>query len=176
MYGSWWDRDPIMKNFRFNTICNITQKPKELQRYNRACRFIGKCAVIKYQLLSKASSVIRKLLFDQLEQTPSIPSLNASVFYFHWPQGQNTVNYDFSTLFKLDPIRTQGVFPILLQYIEDQRGDSIFLVSFHGVVDRFILDFSLFTVFSSLSKIINYLIRPWCCYATRHYKVNFKWD
>ncbi len=36
-----------MKNFRFNTICNITQKPKELQRYNRACRFTGKCAVIK---------------------------------------------------------------------------------------------------------------------------------
>ncbi len=31
-----------MKNFRFNTICNITQEPQELQRYNRACRFIGK--------------------------------------------------------------------------------------------------------------------------------------
>ncbi len=36
-----------MKNFHFNTICNITQEPQELQRYNRACRFLGKSAVIK---------------------------------------------------------------------------------------------------------------------------------
>ncbi len=56
-----------MKKFRFNTICNITQKPKEQQRYNRACRFDGKCAVIKCrQLLSKVTSVIRRSLFDQL--------------------------------------------------------------------------------------------------------------
>ncbi len=34
-----------MKNFRFNTICNITQEP--VQRYNRACRFTCKSAVIK---------------------------------------------------------------------------------------------------------------------------------
>ncbi len=48
-----------MKNFRFNTICNITQEPKELQRYNRACRFISKCAVIKCrQLLSKVTKVV----------------------------------------------------------------------------------------------------------------------
>ncbi len=40
---------------------------KELQRYNRACKFIGKCAVIKcHQLLSKVISVIRRSLFDQL--------------------------------------------------------------------------------------------------------------
>ncbi len=44
-----------MKNFRFNTICNITQKPKELQRYNRACRFIGKC-----MCCDKMSSVAMK--------------------------------------------------------------------------------------------------------------------
>ncbi len=31
----------FMKNFCFNTICNITQEPQELQRYNRACMFIG---------------------------------------------------------------------------------------------------------------------------------------
>ncbi len=36
VYGS-----RFMKNFRFNTICNITQEPQELQRYNRACRFIA---------------------------------------------------------------------------------------------------------------------------------------
>ncbi len=57
----------FMKNFRFNTICNITQEPQELQRYNHACRFIGKSAVIKcHQLLSKVTSINRKSLFDQL--------------------------------------------------------------------------------------------------------------
>ncbi len=47
------------EELRFNTICNITQEPRGLQRYNRACRFIGKSAVIKcHQLLSKVTSVI----------------------------------------------------------------------------------------------------------------------
>ncbi len=56
-----------MKNFRFNTICNITQEPQELQSYNHAGKFIDKCAVIKcHQLLSKVTSVIRRSLFDQL--------------------------------------------------------------------------------------------------------------
>ncbi len=56
-----------MKNFRFNTICNITQEPQELQRYNLACRFIGKSAVIKcHQLLSKNVSINKRSLFDQL--------------------------------------------------------------------------------------------------------------
>ncbi len=69
-----------MKNFRFNTICNITQEPQELQRYNPACRFIGKSAVIKcHQLLSKVTSTNWRLLFDQLA-TDSIPSLNVTLF------------------------------------------------------------------------------------------------
>ncbi len=56
-----------MKNFRFNTICNITQEPQELQRYNRAYRFIGKCTVIKcHQVLSKVTGINRRSLFDQL--------------------------------------------------------------------------------------------------------------
>ncbi len=56
-----------MKNFRFNTICNITQEKQELQRYNRACWFIGKPAVIKcHQVLSKVTSMNRRSLFDQL--------------------------------------------------------------------------------------------------------------
>ncbi len=60
-------RGRFMKNFRFNTICNITQEPKELQRYNHACRFIGKSAVIKcHQVLSKITSINRRSLFDQL--------------------------------------------------------------------------------------------------------------
>ncbi len=55
-----------MKNYRFNTICNIAQE-QELERYNRACRFIGKTAVIKcHQLLVKVTSINRRLLFDQL--------------------------------------------------------------------------------------------------------------
>ncbi len=30
----------LMTNDHFDTICNITQEPQELQRYNRACGFI----------------------------------------------------------------------------------------------------------------------------------------
>ncbi len=56
-----------MKNFRFNTMCNITQEPQELQGYNRACRFIGKSTGIKcHQVLSKVTSTNRRSLFDQL--------------------------------------------------------------------------------------------------------------
>ncbi len=56
-----------MKNFRFNTICDITQEPQELQRYNPACRSIGKSAVIKcHQVLSKVTSIDRRSLIDQL--------------------------------------------------------------------------------------------------------------
>ncbi len=56
-----------MKNFSFNTICNITQEPQELQRYNRASRFIGKSTVIKcHQVLLKVTSINRRSLFDQL--------------------------------------------------------------------------------------------------------------
>ncbi len=60
------DSGRFMKNFRFNTICNITQDPQELRRCNRVCRFIVKSAVIRcHQLLSKVSSTNRRLLFDQ---------------------------------------------------------------------------------------------------------------
>ncbi len=60
-------RGRFMKNFRFNTICNITHEPQELQIYNRARRFIGKSAVIKsHQLLSKVTSINMGSLFNQL--------------------------------------------------------------------------------------------------------------
>ncbi len=56
-----------MKNFRFNTICNINQEPQEQQRYNRTCRFIGKSAVTKcHQLPTKVTSINRGSPFDQL--------------------------------------------------------------------------------------------------------------
>ncbi len=56
-----------MKNFRFNTICNITKETHEQQRYNIACSFIGKSAVIKcHQVLSKITSINRRSLCDQL--------------------------------------------------------------------------------------------------------------
>ena len=35
------DRGRFM-TFRFDTICNITQVPHELKRYNYVCGFIGK--------------------------------------------------------------------------------------------------------------------------------------
>ncbi len=43
--GSWWDRGRFMKNFQ--DYLQLAKEPQELQRYNRACRFIGKSAVIK---------------------------------------------------------------------------------------------------------------------------------
>ena len=56
-----------MKNFRLNTIRNITLEPQELQIYNRACRVSCKSALIKYhQLLSKYTSINSKSFFDQL--------------------------------------------------------------------------------------------------------------
>ncbi len=56
-----------MKNFHFSSTCNITQEPQKQQRYNRACRIIGKSAVIKcHQLLSKVTSIKMRSLFDQL--------------------------------------------------------------------------------------------------------------
>ena len=34
MYGSSWDRGRFMKNFRFDTIYNITQELQDLHRFN----------------------------------------------------------------------------------------------------------------------------------------------
>ncbi len=47
-----------MTNFRFNTICNITQELQELQRYNRACWFIGKSDVIKMSSVAITSYLV----------------------------------------------------------------------------------------------------------------------
>ena len=58
----------------FNTICNITQEPQELQRHNRPCRFMGKSALIKcHQLRSKNTSIKRRSLFDQLATDTKYP-------------------------------------------------------------------------------------------------------
>ncbi len=57
-FGSSLDGGRFMKNFRFDTICNITQESQEIQRFNCACGSIVKSAVIKYhQLLSKIISI-----------------------------------------------------------------------------------------------------------------------
>ncbi len=53
-----------MKNFRFDTICNVTRDLQEVQRFNCGCGLIGKSAVIKHQLLSKVVSNNRKSRFD----------------------------------------------------------------------------------------------------------------
>ena len=56
-----------MKNFRFDTIYNITQEPQKLPKYNFASGFIGKSAVLKYnQVLSKVININGKSRFDQL--------------------------------------------------------------------------------------------------------------
>ncbi len=48
------------------------------QRYNRACGFIGKSAMIKYhQLLSKITTINRKSLFDQLATASPLPILKS---------------------------------------------------------------------------------------------------
>ena len=77
MYGgtSSFESGCFMKDFCLNTICNITQ---ELQRLKYVCGgFIVKSAVIKYhQLLSKVTSIKRKLRFNQLATASSSnPSL-----------------------------------------------------------------------------------------------------
>ncbi len=48
----------FMNIFRFDTICNITQEPQELQRFNSTCCFIGKSATIKFHpLLTKNKGI-----------------------------------------------------------------------------------------------------------------------
>ena len=68
-----------MKNFRFDTICNITQKLRKLHRSNCVYGFIGKYAVTKcHQLLSKVLSrpIQRNSVFNQLLTTSSSTLLN----------------------------------------------------------------------------------------------------
>ncbi len=82
-----------MKNFRFDTICNIIQEPQELQRFNCAFRFISKSAVIKYhQLLPKVKCIIGKsviLVFMRLTESPTEPI----------PAGTVRIDVDFQPFF-----------------------------------------------------------------------------
>ncbi len=87
-----------MKNFCFNTICSITQEPQELQRYNRACRFISKSAVIKcHQLLWKVTSINRRSLFDQLSTKLIVLFCPSQQKVAQFPVGNFDVN---STVFR----------------------------------------------------------------------------
>ncbi len=47
MYVNSCDRGRLMKFIRFDIICNITQEPRELQRFNCDSGFIGKSTAIK---------------------------------------------------------------------------------------------------------------------------------
>ena len=70
--GSSCDSNYFMKNFHFDAICNITQEPQELQRFNCACGFISKSTVIRYhQLLSTVISSNGKSHVDQLSTASS---------------------------------------------------------------------------------------------------------
>ncbi len=75
MYGNFWDRGHFMKNFHFDTICNISREPQELQYRDSivpAGSLAHKSAVIKYQqLLSKVTSSNRQSCFDQLAAASS---------------------------------------------------------------------------------------------------------
>ena len=64
------DRGHFMKNFRFDTICNITE---ELQELNCFCGFIGNSTIIKYLIAVK--SLYKLTRFDQLATTFSVTSL-----------------------------------------------------------------------------------------------------
>ncbi len=47
MHGTSLDRGLFIKNFRFDTICNINEESQEIERFTCASGFIGKSAVIK---------------------------------------------------------------------------------------------------------------------------------
>ena len=79
MYGG-----RFMKNFHYDTICNILQESQELQRFNCACGFISKSAVSKYyQLLTK---VIASLFFQNLASPQNmILQEEVKTCILHWP-------------------------------------------------------------------------------------------
>ena len=71
----------LMTEIYFNTICNITQEPQDLQRWCLVFRFSVKSnKILLHQFMSKQVSVHRGLLFDQLAIANTIvcPELN------HW--------------------------------------------------------------------------------------------
>ena len=83
-----------MKNFCFETICNITQEPQDLQTFNCAHGFISKFAVIKYhQLLTKVQCINGKSPFSQLATVSS----STSKIYWHLPQFKVTINLFLDT-------------------------------------------------------------------------------
>ena len=65
----------VVKNFQFDTICNITQ---ELQRINCACGFIGKSSVIQSIPIKCING---KSCFEQLVTVYSAPSLTFRLHY-----------------------------------------------------------------------------------------------
>ena len=48
MYGSFWDSCHLIKNFRFDIICDIIQEPQALPIWHCASGFIVYSEVIKY--------------------------------------------------------------------------------------------------------------------------------
>ena len=52
MYGGSWDKGRFMKDFRFDTICNITREPQEVQRYNKCLRVVCCDKVLKVVIIN----------------------------------------------------------------------------------------------------------------------------
>ena len=71
MYGGSCDRGRFMKNFRFDTICNITQEPQDLQTFGCVCGSIVHAVIKFHQLLSKVQCINAKSRFDQLATAAS---------------------------------------------------------------------------------------------------------
>ena len=140
MYGSSWDMGRFMKNFRSGTICNITQEPQRLQRYNYACGFIGKSAVIKYHhLLSKVLSINVKSSFDQLATASYPPYSFHYLSYFHFTVLYNKrglalwkVNY-YSTYTSISPIHSCAMESSLRQNIRDNLSTICLNVQVHSL-------------------------------------------
>ncbi len=67
MYSNYWERSSfIYKERSFRHNLQHYSGTKRTYRFTCACGFIGKSAVIKYQLLSKVLSINGKSRFDQL--------------------------------------------------------------------------------------------------------------
>ena len=82
--GSSYDRGCFMKNFRFDTICNITQ---ELLRFNCDWGFIVKSVVIKYHQL--LSNVLKYKIVERPYKIDSSLTTCLTTCFLGW---NNTLN------------------------------------------------------------------------------------
>ncbi len=71
LYVSSCSRGCCMKNFRFDTICNITQEPPELQRHNTFVHVGSLVSLLLQTTISWYQKNKGKSHFDQLASASS---------------------------------------------------------------------------------------------------------